>query len=78
MKKFDMINNEKAAIYCDKMKGPIFGASDINIQSNMKKCITYANKYTNFLSNNNLELIGEKGDHETIDIDDFEVFKIIY
>ena len=78
MKKFDMINNEKAAIYCDKMKGPIFGASDINIQSNMKKCITYANVYTNFLSNNNLELIGEKGDHETINIDDFEVFKIIY
>ena len=78
MKKFDMINKEKAAIYCDKLKGPIFGASDINIQSNMKKCVTYANKYTNFLANNNLELIGGKGEHETVDIDDFEVFKIIY
>ena len=52
MKKFDMLNKEKAAIYCDKLKGPIFGASDINIQSNMKKCVTYANKYTNFLANN--------------------------
>ena len=44
----------------------------------MKICDTYANQYTNFLSNNNLELIGEKGNNKSIDIEDFEVFKVIY
>ena len=76
-KKYDIIDKEKAAIYCDK-KGPIFGGSDFNVRANMKICDTYANQYTNFLSNNNLELIGEKGNNKSIDIEDFEVFKVIY
>ena len=78
MKKYDMMSKEKVAIYCCKENGPIFGASDFNIYSNMIKGVTYANKNTNFLSNNNLELTGGKGDHESLDIEDFEVFKIIY
>ena len=44
----------------------------------MKKCSTYANSDTSFLSNNNLELTGGKGDHESFDIENFEVFKVIY
>ena len=44
----------------------------------MKKGRTFANNYTNFLSNNNLELTGGKGENEFFDIDDFEVFKVIY
>ena len=47
IKKIYMINNEKNAIYCYKFKGPIFGGSDFNIQSDMKHCMSYTNKYTN-------------------------------
>ena len=43
-----------------------------------KKGETYANYATNFISNNNLELIGEKGNDKKFDIEDFEVFQVIY
>ena len=44
----------------------------------MKKGSTYANKKCNFLSNNNLELTGGKGDNEDFEVEELEVFKIIY
>ena len=44
----------------------------------MKKGITYANTNCNFLSNNNLELTGGKGNSETFETEEIEVFKIIY
>ena len=44
----------------------------------MKKGETYANKYSNFLPNDNLDLTGSKGERESFDIEDFEVFKVIY
>jgi len=78
MKKFDMINKELDAVYFGENIGPAFGGTDFEIKSNMKKGRTFANKYTNFLSNNNLELTGGKGESETFDIEDFEVFKVIY
>ena len=78
MKKYDMIDNEREAIYCAGEYGPIFGSSDFQIEKNMKKGITYANKFTNFLANNNLELTGGKGNDETFDVEDFEVFQVIY
>ena len=78
MKKFDMINKEKSAIYCNKNNGPYFGGRDFSIESDMKKCEAYANQYTNFLCNNNLELIGEKGSNKKFNLEDFEVFKIIF
>ena len=78
MKKFDMINAEKAAIYCNKNYGPNLGGRDFSIESNMKKGEIFANAYTNFISNNNLELIGEKGNNKDFDVEDFEVFKVIY
>ena len=78
MKKFDIINKEKLSISCRAEYGPIFGASDFHINSNMKTGQTFANKYSNFLPENNLELIGEKGDNNSFDIEDFEVYKVIY
>ena len=78
MKKFDIINNKNEAIYCFENNGPIFGDSDFKIEADMKKGITYANKSTNFLSNNNLELTGGKGNNESFEIEEFEVFKVIY
>ena len=78
MKKYDMINKEKQAIYCGSNYGPHFGGRDFSIESNMKKAEAYANTGTNFLSNNNLELTGDKGDNISFDIEDFEIFKVNY
>ena len=50
MKKFDVINAKKEAIYCTKNNGPYFGGRDFSIESNMKTGQTYANSETNFIS----------------------------
>ena len=73
-----MINAEKAAINCNKNYGPYFGGRDFSIESKMKKGETYANYATNYIFNNNLELIGEKGNNKNFDVEDFEVFQVIY
>ena len=78
MKKYDLINKEKSAICCNKEYGPSFGVSDFFIESNMKKGETYANEITNFISNNNLELTDSEGNNEIFNVDNFEVFKVIY
>ena len=44
----------------------------------MKKGITYANESCNFFSNNNLELIDGKGDNESFEAEQLEVYKVIY
>jgi len=44
----------------------------------MKLGETYANSSCNFLSNNNLELTGGKGDHEEYKADELEVHKVLY
>ena len=73
-----MIKKEKFDIYCGKQYGPYFGGRDFSIESNMKKGQTYSNTGTNFISNNNLDMTGGKGDNESFEIKDFEVFKVIY
>ena len=81
MKKYDMIDTKIGAIYCSEGNGPYFGgytSRDFSIGSNMKKGETYANEYSNFLPNDNLDLTGSKGERESFDIEDFEVFKVIY
>ena len=78
MKKFNLINKDKTAIYCNWEYGPSFGASDLSFESNMKKGETYANEYTNFFSEDNLELLGEKEESQSFDIKEIEVFKVIY
>ena len=78
MKKYDLINKEKSAICCNKEYGPSFGVSDFFIESNMKNGETYANEITNFISNNNLELTDSEGNNEVFNVDNFEVFKVIY
>jgi len=44
----------------------------------LKKGETYLNTGTNFISNNNLDMTGGKGNNEFFDIKDFEVFKVLY
>ena len=77
MKIYNMISNEREAIYCDN-SGPNFGLSDFDLQENMKTGETYANEYCNFLSNENLELTGGKGDHESFETEELEIYKVIY
>ena len=78
MKKFDMLNRDNLAFYCDDKYGPYFGNCDFCLKENMKVGTTYANEDCKFLSNNNLELIGEKGDHEEFDTEEFEFYKVNY
>ena len=73
-----MIDNKKQAIYCNSSYGPYFGGRDFSIESNMKKAEAFANTGTKFLSNNNLELTGDKGNNISFDIEDFEIFKVNY
>ena len=41
MKKYDMIDNKKQAIYCRSDYGPHFGGRDFSIESNMKTARTF-------------------------------------
>ena len=78
-KKYDMVKKEGKAIFCEKNSyGPVFGGADFGLFKNMKSGITYANTGCNFLSRNNLELTGGKGDNENFDVEEFEVYKICY
>ena len=78
MKKYDMKNSKKLAIKLVSGKGPVFGDHDFGLLDNLKKGDTYANKYSNFLSNNNLDLTGNIGESEYFDAEEFEVYKVEY
>ena len=78
MKKYDIINKEKLAIYCLSNYGPNFGACDLALKENMKKGESYANDSCNFLSNKNLELTGGKGESEQFATEELEVYRVIY
>ena len=77
MKKYDMISNLKS-IYNYINKGPSFGCNDFSLLNNMKKGESYSNKYSIFLSNNNLELTGGKGNSESFETEELELYKVIY
>ena len=74
IKKYDLINTKKYAIHITE--GPYFGANDLQLKSNMKNGISYANNNCNFLSNN-LELTGGKGEYENFETEELEVYKVI-
>ena len=79
MKKYDMINKKKSAIKLNGINyGPNFGDHDFSLGKNLKEGETYANNYCNYLSNNNLELTGGKGDNEKFATEEFEVYKVVF
>ena len=75
MEKFDFIIKDKIAVYGNLEYGPSFGASDLSIESNMKRGETYANEYSNFFSCDKSELLGE---NQAFNIKEIEIFKVIY
>jgi len=77
-KKYKMINKNGYGIACSNNIGPKFGCCDFGLKQDLKNGISYANKSCNFLSNNNLELTGGKGDNENFETEELEVFKVIY
>ena len=77
LKKYDMITINKKSVGFSK-NGPKFGDCDIQIDINMKKGLTFANDNCNFLSNNDLELTGGKGDSENFETEELEVYRVIY
>ena len=77
LKKYDIIKKNEYAIRCAS-GGPNFGNADIWLKSDMKKGEIYANSVCNYLSNNNLELIGGKGEYDSFQTEEFEVYKVIF
>ena len=77
-KKFDIINKENNAIKVDENNGPNFGNGDIIVYQDMKEGKTYANEKTTFLRDNNLALIEKEGEQGTFNIDEIEVYKVIF
>ena len=75
-KKYDMIDEKRVAIQYKSGDGPVFGAHDFSLRSNMKSGQTYANICCNFLKDNNLELTGGKGSNEDYETEEFEVYQI--
>ena len=77
-KKFNMIKKNGHGIYCSKKYGPNFGCADFRLNENMQRGDTYANSNCNFLRENNLELTGGNGEHESFEAKEFEVYKVIF
>ena len=78
-KKFDMINVDKKAIQGFSTDyGPNFGDYDFGLTKNLKEGMTYANSSCNYLSNDELELTGGKGNDDTFVTEEFEVYQVLY
>ena len=77
-KKFDINDKEKSAIKFDLNNGPSFGNGDIIVYQNMKEGKTYANEKSTFLEDNNLELIQQEGEQQSFNIQEIEVYRVIY
>lgn len=77
MKKYDIIDKDKKSIIC-KTAGPIFGDWDFGLENELTNGITYANRCSNFLKENDLELTGDEGEYGCFETQECEVFKVIY
>ena len=77
-KKYDLNDKEKSAIKFDLNNGPTFGNGDIIVYQNMKDGKTYANEKSSFLEDYNLELIQKEGEQQSFNIQEIEVYRIIF
>ena len=80
MKKFNMKNKDKRAIYCYESYGPIFGDSNsaaIYFSTSLEKGKSYADEDSNYLPFNKLELTNGIGNYEDFDTKEIEVFEVI-
>ena len=77
-KKYNMIKANGRGISCNSNNGPNFGDCDFRLKVNMKNGETYANSSCNFLRDNNLELTGGCGSYEDFEVEELEIYKVIY
>ena len=71
-----MIKKNGSAICCNPTLGPVFGKDDFGLGKNLKEGFTYAEKNSNILLENNLELIDEKGSKGKFVCKELEVYKL--
>ena len=76
MKKFEMLSNQKTAIYSSKNFGPSFGQKDIGFEVDLKSGRLQCNQYSNFCKEK-IELIESERKYEEFDTTEIEVFKVI-
>ena len=78
MKKYDLIHRDDYAITCSINQGPNFGNWNFMVEEDMKQGKIYANENCTFIYNNILELTGGKGENDTFETKELEVFKVKY
>ena len=76
-RKYDLIKMNEFAIHSYVDKGPYFGSSDLVLNKDMRTGKTFANQNCNFLSNHNL-ITGGIADNEDFDVEELEVYRVIY
>ena len=77
-KRYNMIKKNGNGIFCNNTEGPSFGNCDFYLKENMKEGETWADRDCNFLSNSNLEFIGEKGKKGIFETEELEIYNVIY
>jgi hypothetical protein len=76
MKKYDLLNKEDYAITCSINHGPNFGNWNFMVEEDMKQGKIFANENCTFIFNKVLELTGGKGEKDTFETKELEVFKV--
>ena len=77
-KKYDLNDKEKSSIKFDLNNGPCFGNGDIIVYQNMNEGKTYANEKSSFLDDNNLEIIQLEGEQQGFNIQEIEIYRVIF
>ena len=73
-KKYKSINENSNGIFCFDIYGPNFGGSGFWLKQNMKKGETCSNTFFSHDSTTK----GKDDEYESFEVDDFEVYKVIY
>ena len=74
-KKFDILDLNEHAIRCNKEEGPVFGNCDIKVGEDMRKIDSYSEG--NYFPKDCLEISGTKGEDESFETEELEVYKLI-
>ena len=76
--KYDLIKKNNYVIRCKKEEGLVFRNFDLKLGKDMRSVESYANGAVNYFTKNNLELSGIKGEYQSFEIQEIEIFKLIY
>ena len=77
-KKYKLLNENTDGIFCFHIFGPNFGGFSFWLNQNMKIGEVHTNKVYNLFLEDNSKKKGKEGEYESFEVDDFEVYKVIY